>query len=186
VNAQARLLFNAGREGLLLRWIGRVDPTRRTPVNATVTFVVISMVVLGGWALGHVIGGSTGHLDAITFFSESGTMGTIPVLVVYLFTNLALPVYYRRHRPQEFSVIRHGVLPAAGAIMIIVPLYYLAKSGQHAPYSWFPWASLALVVLSMIYATILVRRDPGIADRVGSILADDAEHSVPLVQGDLT
>jgi amino acid transporter len=131
-----------------------------------------------------VIGGTTGHLSAITFFAESGTMGTIPVLVVYLFTNLALPVYYRRHRPEEFSVVRHGVLPAVGAIVIIVPLYYLAKSGQAAPYSWYPWASLALVAVSAIYAMVLVRRDPGVADRIGSILADDAEPATPVAQGD--
>ncbi|MCW2938484.1 MAG: amino acid permease-associated region [Actinomycetia bacterium] len=184
VNSQARLLFNSGREGLLLRWMGRVDPVRRTPVNATITFVVVSMLIPGGWALGHVIGGTTGHLSAITFFAESGTMGTIPVLVVYLFTNLALPVYYRRHRPEEFSVVRHGVLPAVGAIVIIVPLYYLAKSGQAAPYSWYPWASLALVAVSAIYAMVLVRRDPGVADRIGSILADDAEPATPVAQGD--
>jgi amino acid transporter len=173
VNAQARLLFNSGREGLLPRWVGRVHPTRRTPVNATLVFVAISLVVIGGWALGHVVGGSTGHLDAITFFAESGTMGTIPVLVVYLFTNLALPVYYRRHRPQEFSVVRHAVLPLIGAAVIIVPLYYLAKSGQESPYNWFPWASLVLVVLAVVYARVLVRRDPGIADRIGSLVADD-------------
>ena len=39
VNSQCRLIFNAGREGLLPRWIGRVHPTRRTPVNAIFTFV---------------------------------------------------------------------------------------------------------------------------------------------------
>ncbi|QMU71348.1 APC family permease [Streptacidiphilus sp. P02-A3a] len=182
VNAQARLLFNSGREGLLPRWIGRVHPTRRTPVNATLVFVAISLVVIGGWALGHVLGGSTGHLDAVTFFSESGTMGTIPVLVVYLFTNLALPVYYRRHRPQEFSVLRHGVLPLVGAAVIVVPLYYLAKSGQDAPYNWFPWASLALVLLSLLYARVLVRRDPGIADRIGSLLADDGPVPIPVAE----
>ena len=40
------------------------------------------------------------------------------------------------------------VIFAIGAIVIIVPLYYLAKSGQAAPYSWYPWASLALVAVS--------------------------------------
>src|SRR5215475_7799481 len=34
VNSQARLIFNAGREGLLPRWIGRVQPGRQTPRNA--------------------------------------------------------------------------------------------------------------------------------------------------------
>src|ERR1022692_3457836 len=33
VNSQARLIFNAGREGLLPSWLGKVHPIRRTPVN---------------------------------------------------------------------------------------------------------------------------------------------------------
>ena len=38
-NSQARLIFNAGREGLLPRWIGRVHAHRRTPMNAIFAFV---------------------------------------------------------------------------------------------------------------------------------------------------
>ena len=41
-NSQARLVFNAGREGLLPRFIGHVNPARRTPMNAIFTFVGIS------------------------------------------------------------------------------------------------------------------------------------------------
>ena len=42
VNSQCRLVFNAGREGLLPRWIGYVHPVRRTPVNAIIAFVGIA------------------------------------------------------------------------------------------------------------------------------------------------
>jgi amino acid transporter len=172
-NSQARLVFNAGRERLLPAWIGKVHPTRRTPVNAIYTFVGISLVIIGGWALLHAIGGSTGSIDPFNFFFESSTMGTILVLVVYLLSNLALPFYYRKYRPQEFSVVKHGVLPGLGALAIIVPLYYLAKPGQEAPYNWFPYAALAVVVLAAIYAFVLNRRDPGLGERVGSIVADE-------------
>ena len=41
VNSQARLVFNAGREGLLPRWIGKVHPKRKTPINAIYTFTEI-------------------------------------------------------------------------------------------------------------------------------------------------
>ena len=110
-NSQARLVFNAGREGLLPGWIGHVNPARRTPMNAIFTFVGISGLIIGGWAFLHLVAGTTGSLDPITFFAESSTMGTILVLVVYLLANLALPFYYRKFRPREFSVVKHGVLP---------------------------------------------------------------------------
>jgi hypothetical protein len=58
-------------------------------------------------------------------------------------------------------------------ISVAVPVYYLVKPGQAAPLDWFPYAALAIVVVSVLYSLWLVRRDPGVADRVGSIVADE-------------
>jgi amino acid transporter len=173
VNSQARLIFNAGREGLLPRWLGKVHPVRRTPVNAIIAFVAIATVIIAVWALLHLIGGKSGSMSALNFFVESSTMGTILVLVVYFLSNLALPFYYRKFRPQEFNVLRHAVLPVLGMIAIGVPVYYLVKPGQPTPYDWFPYAALGVVAVSVLYAFFLSRRDPGLGDRVGSIVADE-------------
>jgi amino acid transporter len=173
VNSQCRLIFNAGREGLLPSWIGRVHPTRRTPVNAIFFFVAVAGVIIVGWAAGHLIGGNSGSMDPINFFFESSTLGTILILVVYFLSNLALPFYYRKFRPDEFSVVKHAVLPVLGMAAIAVPVYYLSKPGQPAPYDWFPYAALAMVILAVIYAVILNRRDPSLGERAGSIVADE-------------
>jgi amino acid transporter len=173
VNSQARLIFNAGREGLLPRWIGRVQPGRQTPRNAIFTFVGVASAIIAVWALGHLLLGHSGSMNPYTYFDESGTMGTILVLVVYFLANLALPFYYRKFRPAEFHVIKHLVLPVLGMIAIAVPVYYLSKPGQSAPYSWFPYAALGIIVLAVIYAVVLTRRDPQLGERVGSIVADE-------------
>ena len=173
VNSQCRLIFNAGREGLLPRWIGKVHPVRRTPVNAIIAFVAIAGAITLVWAVGHWIGGSGNSLDALNFFFEASTMGTILILFVYLAANVALPFYYRKYRPAEFSFIKHVVLPALGVAAIAVPIYYLFKPGQADPYDWFPWVGLGLIVVSVVYSIWLVRRDPGLGDRVGSIIADE-------------
>jgi amino acid transporter len=173
VNSQCRLIFNAGREGLLPRWIGYVHPVRRTPVNAIITFVAVASGLTGVWALGHLIGGHTGSLSALNFFFESSTMGTILILVVYFLANLALPFYYRRYRPAEFSIVKHIVLPVLGMVAIAVPIYYLCKPPQPQPYDWFPFAALGVIVVSVVYSIWLVKRDPALGDRVGSIVADE-------------
>jgi amino acid transporter len=175
VNSQARLIFNAGREGLLPSWLGKVHPTRRTPMNAIYAFVGIATVIILIWALLHITGGSkqSGQMSALNFFVDSSTMGTILILVVYFLANLALPFYYRRYRPQEFHVVKHAVLPILGMIAVGVPMYYLVKPGQPSPLNWFPYAALAVIVVSVAYAYWSNRRDPGLANRVGSIIADE-------------
>jgi amino acid transporter len=100
-------------------------------------------------------------------------MGTILILVVYFLANLALPFYYRKYRPAEFHVIKHAVLPVLGLIAIGVPVYYLTKPGQSQPYNWFPYAALAVLVVSVLYAYVLNRRDPTLGERAGSIVADE-------------
>jgi amino acid transporter len=173
VNSQCRLVFNAGREGLLPRWIGYVHPVRRTPINAIITFVAVASGITLVWALGHWIGGHSNSLSALNFFFESSTMGTILILVVYFLANLALPFYYRKYRPAEFNILKHIVLPVLGMVAIAVPIYYLCKPPQPQPYDWFPYAALGVIVVSVIYSVWLVRRDSGIGDRVGSIIADE-------------
>jgi amino acid transporter len=173
-NSQTRLLFNAGRERLLPAFLGYVHPTRRTPTNAILTFIAAALLIIGGWGLGHVLG-HHGGMNATVFFAEASSMGSILILLVYLAANVALPFYYRRYRPTEFRPVRHVVLPALGALAIVVPLYYLVKPGQPAPYSWFPYVSLALLAASVAYAIVLTRRDPALGERVGAIVADGYE-----------
>jgi hypothetical protein len=52
-------------------------------------------------------------------------------------------------------------------------LSYLCKPGQADPYDWFPYTALGVLVVSIVYAVWLVRRDPRVGERVGSIVADE-------------
>jgi amino acid transporter len=173
-NSQTRMLFHAGRERLLPAFLGYVHPTRRTPANAIVAFVAAAALIIGGWGLVHVLW-PHGSMDATVFFDESSSLGALLILLVYLAANIALPFYYRRYRPTEFRAVRHVVVPALGAAAIIVPLYYMSKPGHPAPYSWFPYLSLGLLVTSVVYALVMTRRDPALGERLGSIVADGYE-----------
>ena len=167
VNSQSRLLFNAGREGLLPAWVGRVYARRQTPVNALLTFTGIGFVLVFAWSYGQ-------HIDPVTLFAEASTLGTILVVAVYFVANLALPVFYRKYYPDQMSLVRHLVIPLVGAALIALPIYELVKPGQASPYDWFPYVALAVIVVAAGYAVILNARDKTLADRVGSLIADDA------------
>jgi hypothetical protein len=53
------------------------------------------------------------------------------------------------------------------------PSHGTYRAGQFRPYNWFPWAALAIVVVSAVYAFIANSRDPGLGERAGSIVADE-------------
>jgi len=175
-NSQARLIFNAGREGLLPKFIGKVHETRRTPINALFTFLGLALGIIGIWGLLHIMGtaANSASMSPVSFFDESSTFGTILVIIVYALSNLALPFYYKRFHPDLYNTFRHAVLPAIGFILIGVPLYYLARpSPPTPPFNWYPWVAAGFILVSFIWASILVSRDPGLGERVGSIVADE-------------
>jgi amino acid transporter len=162
-NSQSRLIFNAGREGLLPAVVAKVTRTTRTPWVSFVVYLVIALGLALGWGW---------NIDPITFFAEAATLGTILIVVTWLVANLALPIYYWTNHRDRFNPILHLVLPLLGVAAIGYPLYELVKPGQPSPYDRFPWISLGLIVVAVIYALILNARDHTLADRVGSIVAD--------------
>ena len=86
--------------------------------------------------------------------------------------NLALPVYYHKVHPDQFSMLRHLILPLLGVAAIAFPLYELVKPGQPAPFDRFPWITLGLIAAGLLYALILNQRDRTLASRIGSVVAD--------------
>ena len=144
-NSQSRMIYDGGRTGKLPRWLGVVRPSTRTPARALVAFVVVGLAVIGVWALAHLLGVGTGSMDPVGLYAECSTLGTIVILFVYLLTMVALPVYAWRNHRATFSVLRHVVLPACGAVALVVPFVSLCTPGQPAPYDVFPFVALVAV-----------------------------------------
>ena len=165
-NSQARIIFNSGREGLLPSVTGRVTARTQTPY---VAFIVFLGLALG---LTYVFCRSSNPDGVVVFFGEIATLGTILVAFTYLVANLALPVYFRRFHPERFNPITHAVLPLLGVVAIGYPLYELVKPGQPAPYDIYGWIALGILVVAMVWGFLVYRRDPGLGERVGSIVAD--------------
>jgi amino acid transporter len=165
-NSQTRIMFNAGREGLLPRWLGRVHPTHKTPYHATLAFLCVALCLVFIWVWSR-------HETPQAMFAETSTLGTIMIILIYFVATLALPVFFLKHYRSQFNVVKHLIVPILGAAAIIFPMYQLVKPGQPSPYNYFPYAALGVVVVGVVYAVILNRRDKTLADRVGSIVADE-------------
>jgi amino acid transporter len=170
-NAQARLLFDGGRSGLLPARLGQLRPTSDAPLNALLVMSVGGLGIIAIWWLLHVVGVDNGSTDPVGLYAECSTMGTIVILFVYFLTTLALPAFmWRRHR-RSFSAIRHVAVPMLGALTLIVPFVELCKPGQPSPYSVFPYLALAIVAASAVIASIVVRRNPAAGSTEGTTFA---------------
>ena len=159
-DAQSRMLFDAGRTGLLPARLGQVQSRSGTPVNALLFMTAAALGIIGVWWGCHLITGDTGSMDPVGLYAECSTMATIVILFVYFLTMISLPVFmWRRHRA-SFSILRHVVVPALGSVTLIVPFVELCQPGQPAPYNAFPFIALALVALTAVIAFFVVHRDP--------------------------
>jgi amino acid transporter len=165
-NAQARILFSSSREGLLPVFFGKIHPQHRTPHVAMWTYIVLALLIV-------LVFGTLYAIDPVTLFGDTATLGTIPVVVTYLLTNLALPVYMLRYHRAEFSAIRHLVVPLLGTAFMLFPLWGLVQPGQPYPFNLYPMLSAGLLVISIVYGAILAKRDPDLVQRIGSYVADE-------------
>lgn len=161
-NAQARIIFNSAREGMLPSWLGAVHPTRRTPAHSLTAYCLVTLAIVYafGW-----------NTDPFVFFGEIATLGTIPLAFVYLATNLALVAFAKRHLPRA-NPLTHYVLPVLGVAAIGYPLYQIIKPGQPAPFNRYPLVALGLFIFALVYAAVLYRRDATLGERIGSVVAD--------------
>ena len=169
VNSQARMIFDGGRSGLLPARLGESRPPGETPVNALLTMTVVGLGIVVVWWLCHVTGLVGGTTDPVELYAECSTMGTILVLFVYVLTAVSLPVFMWRHHRESFSLLRYVAMPALGALALAIPFVELFAPGQPAPYSVFPYLSVAILILAVPVAGYVVRRNPGAGAGEGAV-----------------
>jgi amino acid transporter len=162
-NSQSRILYNAGRNGLLPRVFGRISKRGRTPYVALATYFGVATLL--AIVFGYKIGPNT-------FFGDASTLGTIPLILIYGITNVALPIYYLRHHRDEFKVFRHLVVPLIGVAAMAWPLWGLVQPGQPWPFNTFPWIVLGIIIASVVWTIVLLRRDKTVATKVLDVFHD--------------
>jgi amino acid transporter len=166
-NGIARILNTMAREGLLPRMLAVVDSRRLTPTRAT--------LLTGAFAVGCalIVGASSGGLGDPTggsnVYGYLGFLLTLGVLPVYALTNLAVARYFVREG--RFSALRHGLLPIAGAGLMVALLIGQIVEQTAAPYTWLPWVIVAWVAVTACVAVWVARTRPHELRRAGAVLA---------------
>jgi amino acid transporter len=162
-NAAVRVTFAMGRDGIFPRPLGRTHARLLTPHVAISVTSTLSIV------LALVVGLSTSpYPDGYAYF---GTFSTLPVIVVYIITSVALVRFIRINDPGGFSFFTHALCPLLGIALMALPIY-------GALWPWPPWPANLIIVLSFAWMFIglaagyrLRSRAGELLERVGRLLA---------------
>lgn len=160
-NANFRIFYAMGREGLLPSWLGKTHPVHRTPHRAIIGFSAFTAVLTIGTGL---LWGPQAAFGNDGFFSSLG------ILPIFIGVNLLLISFMWRKYRSEFSWWRHGLLPLAGAAVFIAALWFSVFPLPAAPLSYFPAVIVIWVVLGLALMLYIRSRDPRRLDTIGKTM----------------
>ncbi|HEX8728907.1 MAG TPA: APC family permease [Ktedonobacterales bacterium] len=146
VNGGARIIFTLARDGMFPKPLGWAHPTRGTPGGA------ISLLC----GLGLIIGLALNFLMApIIAFGFLATLDALFVLLIYVLVSVSCIRFFWTKRRAQFSMLRHGVVPALGALITGgIAILALIPQGP-APLSYVPivvgaWVALGVILLAAL------------------------------------
>jgi amino acid transporter len=160
-NSQTRITFNGARAGLLPRVVAAVTRSK-VPWAAVLIYagLTVALVVIPFFAL---------HGNAVSIFSDEASIGTVPILIVYLMANIALPLHVLATDRAAFSVVRHVLIPLAGTAVLAYGVYQFVQPSQPPPANVFWVWILAIVVVSVAATVVVYLRRPDAAKLAGSM-----------------
>jgi amino acid transporter len=170
-NGIVRIMNTMGRERLLPRPLAHIDPKRRSPSYAIAVQGVFAVVT--AFIVGAVAGGLGEPLGGSNVYGYLGFLLTLGILPVYVLTNLACIRFYRGRG--DFNLVRHLLLPALGAALMVALTVGQLLEQTTAPYTWLPWVIVGWVVVMFAIAMWLGSNRPQALQAAGAALADEAE-----------
>lgn len=152
-NYDVRLLYACAKKDLLgLSFFSRIHATRHTPLRA---IVAVGSLFAGASLLSGLLARGAGTDAAWAAFGWLGYIGTLPIIVVYMTSNVALFVYMRTRQPELFSLLHHAALPACAFLAFVVPLvgnFY--PDAPASPYQYFAFGLVGWLVLGLAISIV--------------------------------
>ena len=177
-NSTVRLLFSLGRDGLLPRAMAKVHPTRRSPYVAASVQAGFSVIL--GLIFGYLIFG-----DPATTYGYFGGLGTLAVLFVYIFINVSVFLYFYRKERENFSFVRHALIPLVATAAVLLPIRGLLYPVPDPPYNLWPYLLAAWVLIGLVILFVLSRRRPDLIEAMGAAFSEAGADEPDTTQEDV-
>ncbi len=161
VTAGSRMFYALGRDRLLPSWFDHLN-RQRAPDRAILAIVIVFL------AITLILGSIYTPSDLASWASYFGTLFFIAAYGLLCFG--VVWFYWTRHR-DEFSVVRHVLVPLTGLVGVGVVTYGNVHPTPPSPLNWFIWATIATIVVAVGVALYLQRRNPQRLVEAGQIFA---------------
>ena len=113
-------------------------------------------------------------------YNVTGTWFTFALAFVYIVANVGLYLFYKREHPEDFSYLKHLVIPAIGTLALLVVVYYSVNPLPAwpvgiAPFIVLGWLAIGVIVVFTVYRGNRANdlRSPGVA--MGEAVEDAIE-----------
>jgi amino acid transporter len=177
-NSTVRLLYSLGRDGLLPRAMAKVHPTRRSPYVAASVQAGFSVIL--GLIFGYLIFG-----DPATTYGYFGGLGTLAVLFVYIFINVSVFLYFYRKERENFSFVRHALIPLVATAAVCLPIRGLIYPVPDPPYNLWPYLLAAWVLIGLVILFVISRRRPDLVEAMGHAFSEAGADEPDTTQEDV-
>jgi amino acid transporter len=115
-NVSTRMWYSMARSGSFPKALAKVDPTLKSPTNAILLQLALSLgsaLIVGFW-LG----------PDVSFFLIDGLILVIGVTFIYIMANIAVWMFYRGEHRAEFNWILHFLLPLVSSIVLVLAIWF--------------------------------------------------------------
>jgi amino acid transporter len=164
-NAAVRMLYAMGRERMLPHRLGATNAAG-SPVAAWTAYLAITVVITFG------LGAAMGPLGVYAFM---GAILGLGIILIYIAMSLGLVRWVLREERASFSPFRHGIVPIASSILLLLPIYGLLWPRPDWPYNLVPYIVVAWILGGVVFFRSLRSRAPERLEGMGRVWAEDAE-----------
>jgi amino acid transporter len=115
-NVSTRMWYGMARSGSFPKALAKVDPKYKSPTNAILLQMALSLVSALG--VGFLLG------PDVSFFLIDGLILVIGVTFVYVIANIGVYMFYRGEYKAQFNWLLHFVFPLVSSVVLVLAVYF--------------------------------------------------------------
>jgi amino acid transporter len=129
-NVSTRMWYGMARSGSFPKALAKVDPKFKSPTNAILLQMALSLVSALG--VGFLLG------PDVSFFLIDGLILVIGVTFVYVIANIGVYMFYRGEFKADFNWLLHLVFPLVSSVVLVLAIYFtfFPPEGFGSPPAW--------------------------------------------------